>query len=154
MLTLFGDKRCYLRNVTVIDGSFSLTDILANQKVKAQMPLTAVTGNGTTAAASEDGNGTITVEGVTGTSYTFTALKEGHYYARVRSNIEAEHSAWSLPVSVFIDNTTAIREVGNDGGKTAGTIYTVSGQAAGTDTRQLNSGIYIRGGKKFVAVKR
>ena len=154
MLTLFGDKRCYLRNVTVIDGSFSLTDILANQKVKAQMPLTAVTGNGTTAAASEDGNGTITVEGVTGTSYTFTALKEGHYYARVRSNLEAEHSAWSLPVSVFIDNTTAIREVGNDGGKTAGTIYTVSGQAAGTDTRQLNSGIYIRGGKKFVAVKR
>ena len=72
----------------------------------------------------------------------------------MRSNIEAEHSAWSLPVSVFIDNTTAIREVGNDGGKTAGTIYTVSGQAAGTDTRQLNSGIYIRGGKKFVAVKR
>ena len=153
-LRFFSDNRCYLRNITIIDGSYTLQEIQANQKAKQQAMPSSTAGDGTTAATYGDSGGTVIAEGVKGTSYTFTSLKDGHYYAKVRSNLGAEHSAWSTSVSIFIDSTAAIQDVQNNSGKTARIIRNINGQAVGTDARRLQNGIYIKGGKKFVAAKR
>ena len=90
------------------------------------------------ATAAED----IVVEGVTGTSHTFTALPTDAYRLRVKAVNGADNSAWSNAITVDLNAATGIHPVPADGSTANGTdieIFSIDGRHVSTigPARQL-----------------
>ena len=133
-------KRAYIRFISVYNAALTESEILeieGSDAVKSMVPVTT-----------ED-NGTIIVEGITDTEYTFTGLTSTRYTYRVKATAGSRVSKWSNKVTVNLD-PTGIDLITADAldGNTLVDVFTTSGQLIRKTTmanwsQSLPRGTYI-----------
>lgn len=138
---IIADKRIYITQIDLYDGVYTQEEIENNNAAKNNTLLYT---------QSTEKDGTIIVEGVTATEYTFTGLTASQYKISVQAVGSKKSSAWCSEETVTL-STTGIENIGLDHcQKKDDRIYTISGQFAGKETDKLPAGIYIKGRKKFM----
>ena len=89
-------KRAYIRFLSVYNAALTeseIQEIEGNDAVKSMAPVTT------------ESDGTIIVEGITDTEYTFTGLTSTRYTYRVKATAGSRVSKWSNKVTVNLDPT-------------------------------------------------
>lgn len=139
---IIADKRIYITQIDLYDGAFTQEEIENSNNSKGK--------NGSKLYTQSAENGTVIVEGITDTKYTFSGLTAPQYKVSVQAVNSKKSSAWCDEEIVML-NTTGIENISlGTCHKEDSRIYTISGQYAGKETGKLPAGIYIRGGKKFL----
>lgn len=126
------EKRAYLDNIRIYEGSLTLDDIAALSN-----------------SAEDNNDGSITISGISGTQYTCTGLTKQQYNYRVKAITQYGETPWSDQNSVKLDVTSA-NSLRQDATNTPVRIYNLLGQYVGSDISRLAAGIYVIGGRKYM----